>query len=98
MEIAQECGNYKFHFKVIIVDLIDEDYKDAQNNARGRRAPSTVRIYHQAYKHLNRDLRKKGLVPCVVNNLRHSLHFNKASDQVYIIFQMTVIKQNALDL
>ena len=77
---------------VVRLDLIDDDYEDDQNKPHGVRAPNIVRIYHKAYKMLTRNLRRNDLVPCIVNNLRHSIHLNKESDQVYIIFQMTVIK------
>ena len=48
-QIEQELQNYEFYYKVIRLDLIDDDYEDNQNNQPGVRAPNIVQIYQDAY-------------------------------------------------
>ena len=51
-------------------------------------------IFKKAYKMLRKDLKRKNFFPCVVANLENRLIMNKESDQIYIFFQMTIIRQH----
>lgn len=74
---------------MVRLDLTNDDDEAPQVTNQTPKANITM-IYKKAYKMLIQSLKKENLLPCVVNNLRHTLIQNKESDQVYIIFQMTV--------
>lgn len=79
-EIQKEWQNFKFYFKIIRVDLVEDDTDAILNNV------NIVGIYLKAYKMLRQDLKRQGYLPCVIYNLSHKIIQNKESDQVYIIF------------
>ena len=83
--MEEQWGNYQFYNKIIRVDLIEDD-----NDNPVLTKVNIVGIYLKAYKILKQDLKKKKYLPCVIYNLSHKIIQNKESDQVYIIFQMTL--------
>jgi len=72
------------------LDLVDEvsEQHDQQN-------VNINKLYAKAYKMLKKDLKKQGLIPCVIYDLRHAIFMLKESDQAYIFFQMTILETRA---
>ena len=91
IDIKNEWNNYKYVFKLVRLDLRGDDYENESPTIQ--QSPNLTRLYQKGYAMLKKYLRKNDFTPCVVNNLQHSIHVTKESEQVYIFFQMTVSKQ-----